>query len=89
VMKAQTRIVMLEPQRAIEAIPALIPKQEQRELAVVIVAKVLMLEPELGDVDSKFARRAQELLGVDFNAAAKKLGVATDRGAEHKTGHAA
>jgi hypothetical protein len=89
VLKAQARIVMLEPERAIEAIPALIPKQEQRELAVVIAAKVLMLEPELGDADSKFARRAQELLGVDYNAAAKKLGVATPRRVDHKTGHAA
>ena len=76
VIKAQTRIVMLEPQKAIEAIPALIPRQEQRELAVVIAAKVLMLEPELGNVDSKAARRVQELLGVDYAAAAHKLGVA-------------
>jgi pimeloyl-ACP methyl ester carboxylesterase len=89
VLKAQARIMMLEPQQAIDAIPALIPRQEQRELAVVIVAKVLMLEPELGDADSKFARRAQELLGVDFNAAAKKLGVATHRREDLKTGHAA
>jgi pimeloyl-ACP methyl ester carboxylesterase len=89
VLKAQARIVMLEPEKAIAAIPALIPRQEQRELAVVIAAKVLMLEPGLGDADSKFARRAQELLGVDFNAAAKKLGVATHRRVEHKTGHAA
>jgi len=80
---------MLEPEKAIEAIPALIPRQEQRELAVVIAAKVLMLEPELGDADAKFARRAQELLGVDFNAAAKKLRVATDRRPGHKANHAA
>jgi pimeloyl-ACP methyl ester carboxylesterase len=89
VLKAQTRIVMLEPQRAIEAIPALIPGLEQRELAVVIAAKILMLEPELGDADSKAARRVQELLGVDFNAAAEKLGVATLPRAAPKTGHAA
>jgi hypothetical protein len=89
VLKAQTRIMMLEPEQAIEAIPALIPKLEQRELAVVIAAKVLMLEPELGDADSKAARRVHELLGVDFNAAAEKLGVATPRRAELKTDHAA
>jgi len=89
VLKAQARIVMLEPEKAIEAIPALIPRQEQRELAVVIAAKVLMLEPELGDTDSKAARRVQELLGVDFNAAAKKLGVATDRRTEPRTDRAA
>lgn len=77
VIKAQTRIMMLEPQLAIDAIPALIPRQAQRELAVVIAAKVLMLEPELGDADSKAARRVYELLGVDFNAAAEKLGLAT------------
>jgi len=77
VLKEQTRIVMLEPQQAIEAIPALIPKQAQRELAVAIAAKVLMLEPELGDADSKFARRVHELLGVDYGAVAEKLGVAT------------
>jgi pimeloyl-ACP methyl ester carboxylesterase len=76
VIKTQTRIVMLEPQQAIEAIPALIPEQAQRELAVVIAAKVLMLEPELGDADSQAARHVYELLGVDFNAAAEKLGVA-------------
>jgi len=76
VIKAQARIVMLEPQKAIEAIPALIPGQEQRELAVVIAAKVLMLEPELGDQDSKAAQRVHELLGVDYAAAARKLGVA-------------
>jgi hypothetical protein len=89
VLKAQTRIVMLEPQQAIDAIPALIPKHEQRELAVVIAAKVLMLEPELGDADSKAARRVHELLGVDYNAAAEKLGVATPRHAEPRTDHAA
>jgi len=89
VLKAQARIVMLEPEKALEAIPALIPRQEQRELAVVIAAKVLMLEPELGDTDSKAARRVQELLGVDFNAAAKKLGVATDRRTEPRTDRAA
>jgi pimeloyl-ACP methyl ester carboxylesterase len=76
VIKAQARIVMLEPQKAIEAIPALIPKQDQRELAVVIAAKVLMLEPELGNADSKAARRVYETLGVDYAAAARKLGVA-------------
>jgi hypothetical protein len=81
VVKAQTRVVMLEPQKAIEAIPALIPSQAQRELAVFIAAKVLMLEPELGNQDSKAARRVQELLGVDFEAAARKLGFAD--GAPH------
>jgi len=79
VIKAQTRIVMLEPQKAIEAIPALIPSQEQRELAVVIAAKMLMLEPELGKADSKAARQVHELLGVDYSAAAEKLGVAAPR----------
>ncbi len=77
VIKAQTRIVMLEPQQAIEAIPALIPKKAQRELAVVIAAKIMMLEPELGDADSRAAQRVYELLGVNFNAAADKLGIAT------------
>ena len=76
VIKAQTRIVMLAPQQAIEAIPSLIPRQEQRELAVVIAAKTLMLEPELGNADSKAAQRVQQLLGVDYAAAARKLGVA-------------
>lgn len=89
VIKAQARIVMLEPQQAIEAIPALIPKQAQRELAVVIAAKVMMLEPELGNADSKAARQVYELLGVDFNAAAEKLGVATPQRTEPKTGRAA
>ena len=89
VIKAQARILMLEPQKAIEAIPALIPRQEQRELAVVIAAKMLMLEPELGDADSKFTRRVHELLGVDYNAAAEKLGVATPRNAAPKTNYAA
>jgi Protein of unknown function (DUF3141) len=89
VIKAQTRIVMLEPQQAIEAIPALIPKQEQRELAVVIAATVLMLEPELGDADSKAARRVYEVLGVDFTAAAEKLGVATPHRTQPRTGRAA
>jgi hypothetical protein len=76
VIKAQTRIVMLEPQQALEAIPALIPTQEQRELAVVIAAKALMLEPELGNPDSQAAQRVQELLGVDYGVAARKFGVA-------------
>jgi pimeloyl-ACP methyl ester carboxylesterase len=80
VIKSQTRIVMLEPQKAIEAIPALIPTQEQRELAVVIAAKMLMLEPELGNADSKVAQRVHELLGVVYSTAAEKLGVADPRG---------
>ena len=89
VIKAQTRIVMLEPQQAIEAIPALIPSQEQRELAVVIAAKMLMLEPELGNADSKAAHRVQELLGVDYRTAAEKLGVDAPRRAVPKTDQAA
>ena len=89
VIKAQTRIVMLEPQKAIEAIPALIPRQEQRELAVVIAAKALMLEPELGNPDSKAARRVQELLGVDYAAAARKLGVADAPARERRMSPAA
>jgi hypothetical protein len=76
VIKEQTRIVMLEPQQALEAIPRLIPTQEQRELAVVVAAKALMLEPELGNPDSNAAQRVHELLGVDYGAAARKLGVA-------------
>ncbi|MBE0627363.1 MAG: DUF3141 domain-containing protein [Burkholderiales bacterium] len=79
VIKAQTRVLMLEPQQAIEAIPALIPRQEQRELAIVIAAKALMLEPELGNADSKVARRVNRLLGVDYAAAARKLGLAHAR----------
>jgi hypothetical protein len=79
VIKAQTRILMLEPQQAVEAIPGLIPGQNQRELAVVIAAKMLMLEPELGDADSKAAHRVHELLGVDYRTAAKKLGGAVPR----------
>lgn len=47
-----------------------------------------MLEPEPGDADSKAARRVQELLGVDYNAAAEKFGAATHRPAS-KTDHAA
>jgi hypothetical protein len=89
VIKAQTRIVMLEPQRAIDAIPALIPSQEQREFAVVIAAKMLMLEPELGKADSKAARRVHKKLGVDYSAAAKKLGVAAPRHAAPRTDQAA
>jgi pimeloyl-ACP methyl ester carboxylesterase len=81
VIKTQTRIVMLEPQKAIEAIPALIPSQEQRELAVVIATKMLMLEPELGNADSNAARQVHELLGVDYNAAVERLGVAASRDA--------
>jgi pimeloyl-ACP methyl ester carboxylesterase len=77
VIKAQTRILMLEPDQSIEAIPKLIPRKKQRELAVAIAAKVLMLEPELGDADSNAARRVYKLLGVSFNAAADKLGIAT------------
>lgn len=89
VIKAQARIMMLEPQQAVDAIPSLIPRQAQRELAVVIAAKVLMLEPELGDPDSKSARRVYEFLGVDFNAAAEKLRAATARSTRPRTGRAA
>jgi pimeloyl-ACP methyl ester carboxylesterase len=89
VIKTQTRILMLEPQEAIEAIPALIPGQKQRELAVVIAAKMLMLEPELGNADSKAARRVHELLGVDYRAAAEKLGAAAPRRAASKMDQAA
>jgi hypothetical protein len=74
---------------AIEAIPALIPKPEQRELAVVIAAKMLMLEPELGHADSKAARWIYEVLGVDYSAAAEKWGVAAPRHAAPRTDQAA
>ena len=79
VIKAQTRILMLAPKEAIEAIPGLIPAQNQREFAVVIAAKMLMLELELGETDSNAARRVYELLGVDYRTAARKLEAAVSR----------
>lgn len=64
-LREQTLIFSLDPERAIEALPKLLPTKEERIKAVALVGKVLMAEPELADPKSQLARRVKEILGIE------------------------
>ncbi len=61
----QTLLMQLDPEAALKALPRLLPSQADREQAVALVARIMMLEPDLSDADSPAAKMAQEYLDLD------------------------
>ena len=63
----QALLMQLDPEAALGALPRLLPSQADRERAVAIVARVMMLEPELSDPDSPAAKMVQKYLDLEPN----------------------
>ncbi len=61
----QALLMQLDPEAALEALPRLLPSQADREQAVALVARVMMLEPDLSDPDSPAAKMARKYLDLD------------------------
>ena len=57
--------MQLDPEAALRALPRLLPSEADRERTVAIVARVMMLEPDLSDPDSPAAKAVQSYLGLD------------------------
>jgi hypothetical protein len=63
----QTVLMQLDPEAALKALPRLLPSRTDRERAVAIVARVMMLEPDLSDPDSPAAKLVQKFLDLEPN----------------------
>ena len=63
----QALLMQLDPEAALRALPRLLPSQADRERAVAIVARVMMLEPDLSDPDSPAAKMVQKYLDLEPN----------------------
>ncbi len=55
-----TLLVQLDPEAALRALPRLLPSQADLERAVVLVARVMMLDSDLSDPDSPAAKMVQK-----------------------------
>ncbi len=67
VLARQARLVQLDPEAALKALPKLLPTEADRERAVAIVARITMLEPALSDPDSPLAKKVKEHLDLGPN----------------------
>ncbi|MBV8230082.1 MAG: DUF3141 domain-containing protein [Planctomycetaceae bacterium] len=65
VLARQALLVQLDPEAALNALPKLLPTEADRERAVAIVARIMMLEPSLSDPDSPLAKKVRKLFGFD------------------------
>ncbi len=63
----QTLLVQLDPEAALKALPRLLPSETDRERAVAIVGRVMMLEPALCGPDSPAAKMLQKYLDLDLD----------------------
>jgi pimeloyl-ACP methyl ester carboxylesterase len=63
----QTLLIQLDPEAALRALPRLLPSDTDRERAVAIVARVMMLEPDLSDPNSPAAKMVQKYLDLEPN----------------------
>jgi hypothetical protein len=61
----QAILMQLDPETALQALPRLLPSQTDRERAVALVARVMMVEPALSDPDSPAAKMVQKYLNLD------------------------
>ena len=66
-MAKQALLMQLDPEAALEVLPRLLPSEADREQAVALVARVMMLEPDLSDPDSPAAKMAQKYLDLEPN----------------------
>ena len=65
VVAQQALLMQLDPEAALKALPRLLPSETDRERAVAIVARIMMLEPALSDPDSPMAKMLQKYLDLD------------------------
>ncbi|MGO9922168.1 MAG: DUF3141 domain-containing protein [Isosphaeraceae bacterium] len=63
----QALLMQLDPEAALRALPGLLPSEADRERAVALVARVMMLEPALSDPGSPVAKMLQKYLDLDPN----------------------
>jgi hypothetical protein len=70
VREEQARLLALFPDRAVEALPKLLARAGERQLACAMVGRIMLVDPEVADPHSDLVRKAQEALGVEFEAAA-------------------
>src|SRR5262249_39114234 len=63
----QALLMQLDPEAALRALPRLLPSEADRERAVALVARIMMLEPELSDPDSPAAKKVREYLDLEPN----------------------
>ena len=61
----QAMLMQLDPEAALKALPRLLPSKTDRERAVAIVARIMMLEPALSDPNSPMAKMVKEFLDLD------------------------
>jgi len=57
--------MQLDPEAAVKALPRLLPSRTDRERAVAIVARIMMLEPAMSDPDSPMAKMVTKFLDLD------------------------
>ena len=57
--------MQLDPEATLKALPRLLPSETDRERAVAIVARIMMLEPALSDPDSPPAKMVKKYLDLD------------------------
>ncbi len=65
VVAEQALLMQLDPEAALNALPRLLPSKTDRERAVAIVARIMMLEPALSDPDSPMAKMVTKFLDLD------------------------
>ncbi|HMF35349.1 MAG TPA: hypothetical protein VKF17_01865, partial [Isosphaeraceae bacterium] len=65
VVAEQALLMQLDPEAALKALPRLLPSKTDRERAVAIVARIMMLEPALSDPDSPMAKMVKKYLDLD------------------------
>jgi hypothetical protein len=63
----QALLMQFDPEAALEALPRLVPLEADRERAVAIVARVMMVEPDLSDPESPPAKAVQKYLDLKPN----------------------
>jgi hypothetical protein len=66
-VREQTLILSKDSEKAMQALPKLLPTKDERIKAVTLVSKILMLEPELADPKSQLAKRVKEILAVNLS----------------------
>ena len=62
--RRQFLILLLDEERAINALPKLLPDTDRRELALEIVCRIATARGDLNDAQKKRFRRIEEILGV-------------------------
>jgi hypothetical protein len=61
----QAILMQLDPEAALRALPRLLPSKADRERAVALVARVMMVEPALSDPESPAAKMVRDYLDLE------------------------